>query len=62
MNADNHRAIAAGLTFRPLATSAIDALAWFNASPADAQTRMLKGAGLPPEREKEVLDAFHREG
>jgi nucleoside-diphosphate-sugar epimerase len=62
MNADNRRAIAAGLAFRPLATSAIDALAWFNAAPADAQTRMLKGAGLSAEREKEILEAFHREG
>ena len=61
MNADNRRAIAAGLTFRPLATSAIDALAWFNAAPADAQTRMLQTAGLPPDREREVLAAFHRE-
>jgi nucleoside-diphosphate-sugar epimerase len=61
MNADNHQAIAAGLTFRPLATSAVDALAWFNAAPADMQARMLKQAGLPPERETEVLDAFHRE-
>ena len=61
MNADNRRAIAAGLTFRPLATSAIDALAWFNAASADAQARMVKAAGLPPEREREVLDAFHKE-
>jgi len=62
MSADNHAAIAAGLTFRPLATSAVDALAYFNAAPADAQTRMLKAAGISPEREKEVLDAFRREG
>jgi len=60
MNADNRRAIAAGLTFRPLGTSAVDALAWFNASPAEAQARMVKGAGLSPDREKEVLDAFRR--
>src|SRR5262252_4217621 len=48
MRADNHAAIAAGLTFRPLATSAVDALAYFNAAPADAQTRMLKAAGISP--------------
>lgn len=60
MNADNRRAVAAGLTFRPLATSAVDALDGFNAAAADAQTRMLKGAGLAPEREREVLDAWHR--
>ena len=60
MNADNRGAIAAGLTFRPLGTSAVDALAWFNASPAEAQARMVKGAGVSPDREKEVLDAFRR--
>jgi 2'-hydroxyisoflavone reductase len=59
MSVDNTRAIAAGLTFRPLATSAVDALAWFNAAPADAQARMLKGAGLPPDRERAVLEAWH---
>ena len=58
-NADNRRARAAGLTFRPLATTAVDALAWFNAAPADAQSRMLKSAGLPADREREVLAAWH---
>src|SRR5581483_9710609 len=53
--ADNSRAIRAGLTFRPLSASAIDALAWFNAAPAAAQERMRKGAGITPEREREVL-------
>jgi 2'-hydroxyisoflavone reductase len=60
MNADNRRAIGAGLTFRPLAASAVDALEWFNAAPADAQARMLKGAGLSPERERAALDAWHQ--
>ena len=58
----NARAVAAGLTFRPLATSAVDALTWFNATPAAAQAQMLKGAGLPPEREQEVLAAWHASG
>jgi 2'-hydroxyisoflavone reductase len=58
-NVDNRRARAAGLTFRPLATTAVDALAWFNAAPADAQSRMLKGAGLTADREREVLAAWH---
>jgi 2'-hydroxyisoflavone reductase len=58
-NASNARARAAGLTFRPLAVTAVDALAWFNAAPADAQARMLKGAGLPPQRESQVLAAWH---
>lgn len=58
-NASNERAIAAGLTFRPLAASAVDALAWFNAATADAQARMLKGAGIAPDREGAVLSAWH---
>ncbi len=60
MNVENRRAIVAGLTFRALATSAVDALEWFKATPVDAQTRMLKGAGLPPERERATLDAWHQ--
>jgi 2'-hydroxyisoflavone reductase len=60
MNAHNRRAVDAGLTFRPLARSAVDALEWFNDAPADAQARMLKGAGLSPERERATLDAWHR--
>lgn len=62
MNADNQRAVAAGLTFRPLATSAVDALSWFNAQPAAAQARMLKGAGLAADRERAVLDAWRTSG
>jgi 2'-hydroxyisoflavone reductase len=58
-NADNKPAIAAGLTFRPLAASAVDALSWFNGAPADAQARMLKSAGISPERERAVLTAWH---
>ncbi|HEX4683251.1 MAG TPA: NAD-dependent epimerase/dehydratase family protein [Gemmatimonadaceae bacterium] len=58
-NADNRRAVAAGLTFRPLGASAVDALAWFNAAPAEAQSRMLKSAGISPERERSVLAAWH---
>lgn len=58
-NTSNARARAAGLTFRPLAVTAVDSLEWFNAAPADAQARMLKGAGLAPDREREVLAAWH---
>ena len=53
----NARAVAAGLTFRPLATTAVDALAWFNGAPENAKAQMLKAAGLPPEREAAVLAA-----
>lgn len=58
-NASNARARAAGLTFRPLAVTAADSLEWFNASPAEAQARMLKSAGIDAERERAVLAAWH---
>lgn len=60
MNVENHRAVAAGLTFRPLAITAVDALDWFNAASPDAKARMLKSAGLSAERERATLDAWHR--
>jgi 2'-hydroxyisoflavone reductase len=47
------RALKAGLTFRPLATTAVDTLAWFRAQPAERQAQ--PRAGLAPEREAEVL-------
>lgn len=58
----NARAVAAGLTFRPLAVTAVDALAWFNAAPEQARAQMLKSAGLDAEREKAVLAAWHASG
>lgn len=45
------RALAAGLTLRPLATTIADTLAWSRALPADTERR----AGLAPEREAELL-------
>ena len=52
------RALAKGLTFRPLADTARDTLAWFKAQPAERQK--LK-AGLSAEREAEVLAAWHKQ-
>src|SRR5262249_40747133 len=52
-------AVKAGLAFRPLATTAVDALEWFNAAPEAARTQMLKAAGLPPDREAAALAAWH---
>jgi 2'-hydroxyisoflavone reductase len=46
-----------GLTFRPLADTARDTLAWFKAQPPERQK--LK-AGLSAEREAEVLAAWHK--
>ena len=50
------RAVTAGLTFRPLATTASDTLDWFKTLPADRQAKL--GAGLTAEREKALLDAW----
>ncbi len=47
------QALAAGLTYRPLAATAADTLAWFRTQPAERQAKLR--AGLTPEREAEVL-------
>jgi 2'-hydroxyisoflavone reductase len=47
------RALAAGLTFRPLPVTAADTLAWFQTQPADRQAKLK--AGLAPEREADLL-------
>jgi 2'-hydroxyisoflavone reductase len=50
------RALAAGLTFRPLAQTALDTLAWFESQPADRRATLR--AGLTPEREAALLAAW----
>jgi len=52
----NARAIAAGLTFRPLATTVSDLLAWFRGLPVERQAKL--NAGPSRERERELLDAW----
>jgi 2'-hydroxyisoflavone reductase len=52
----NARAVHAGLTFRPLAATARDTLAWFRALPAERQRA--PRAGIPRQREQEVLAAW----
>jgi 2'-hydroxyisoflavone reductase len=52
------RALAAGLTFRPLAQTTMDTLAWFKSLPADRQANLK--AGLKAEREAEVLAAWQK--
>jgi 2'-hydroxyisoflavone reductase len=51
------RALAAGLTFRPLEETVRDTLAWRWTLPADAEW----SAGLKPEREKELLALWRTE-
>ena len=53
----NRKAVAAGLTFRPLAATAKDTLAWWKAQPAERQAKPLR-AGIAPEREAQVLAAW----
>ena len=51
---DNRKALAAGLTFRPLTETVADTLAWSQTLPADHAWR----AGLTPAREAELLQAY----
>jgi 2'-hydroxyisoflavone reductase len=54
----NKRALEKGLTFRPLAETARDTLAWFKQQSPERQAKLR--SGLTPEREKGVLDAWHK--
>jgi len=55
----SERAIAAGLTFRSLATTAVDSQKWLRELPEATRAQVVKNAGLTPEREREVLAAWH---
>lgn len=50
------RALAAGLTFRPHAQTALDTLAWWRTLPAERRAELR--AGLKPEREQAILAAW----
>ncbi|HEX8152969.1 MAG TPA: epimerase, partial [Thermoanaerobaculia bacterium] len=54
----NKLAIAAGLTFRPLADTARATLDYHATRPAEAKAKLK--AGLSPEREAEVLAAWKK--
>ena len=60
MARNNARAIAAGLTFRPLAVTAKDTLDWNRTRPAAQQQALADGkiAGIPAAREAQVLAAW----
>jgi 2'-hydroxyisoflavone reductase len=53
---DCSKAIAAGLTFRPLAETAADTLDWWKTKPAEEQ---ILRSGIDPEKEAAVLAAWH---
>lgn len=57
MRIDCRKAWGAGLTFRPLAETARDTLAWYHTRPQEQQARLR--AGIAPDREREVLAAWH---
>ncbi len=54
---DNSRAVAAGLRYRPLAVTARDTLDWWLSQPEERRAK--PRAGLDPQKEKEVLAAWH---
>ncbi len=56
MRARIDRALAAGLTYRPLVATVRDTLVWDRARPAEARTG---GLTLRPERERDILTAWH---
>jgi 2'-hydroxyisoflavone reductase len=56
---DISREVALGLTFRPLAVTALDTLEYYRAQPPERQERLR--AGISPEREMEVLALWHAE-
>lgn len=51
------RALQAGLTFRPLAETTRDTIEWHETRPAERRNQLR--AGLKPEREAELLAAWH---
>lgn len=60
MSISNKRAVAAGLTFRPIAETVKDTLAWWNTLPADRREK--NRFVLKPEREAEILAAWRARG
>lgn len=60
MRTDIRRALAAGLTFRPLAQTVRDTLAWHDALPQERRAQLR--AGVSADREREVLQAWRQRG
>jgi 2'-hydroxyisoflavone reductase len=54
----NARAVALGMTFRPVEDTVRDTLAWWKTLPPERQGKLR--AGLSPEREREVLAAWRQ--
>ena len=60
MSINNSRAVAAGVTFRPIAETVKDTLAWWQTLPADRKAK--NNFVLKPEREAEILSAWRARG
>jgi 2'-hydroxyisoflavone reductase len=56
-NVNINKAVKKGLTFRPLSETTRDTLAWFKKQTPERQSKLR--AGLKPEKEAEVLAAWH---
>jgi 2'-hydroxyisoflavone reductase len=56
----NARAVAAGLTYRPLAGTVGDLMTWFRTLPAERQAKL--NAGISREQEAAALKAWHARG
>jgi 2'-hydroxyisoflavone reductase len=59
---DISRAVAAGLTYRPLAVTAMDTLEWWLSDAVSDERRASPRFVLTPEREKEILAAWKARG
>ena len=59
---DCSRARAAGLTFRPLATTAMDTLEWYHSDAVTDEMRAEPAMAISPEKEREVLAAWRARG
>jgi len=57
----NRRAVAKGLTFRPIAETAKDTLAWLATVP-EAERPKLASTGISKDRESKVLAAWKARG
>ena len=59
-NLNNKRAVAKGITFRPVSDTAAATLEWFRKQPAQRQANLR--SGITAAREKEILAAWHAKG
>lgn len=59
---DCSKARAAGLTYRPLAVTALDTLAWYHSDALTDEQRATPAMALSPEREREILAAWRARG